>query len=55
MYENIFSCLYKNKLKIDERLKGKTGNQKLLEEEIGRTLIKTAAILFFSDLPPRTK
>ena len=35
----------------------KTGNHKLLEEEIGRTLIKIVAILFFFflDLPPRTK
>ena len=47
MYQNISSCMYKNKLKIDERPKGKTGNHKLLEEEIGRTLIKIAEVLFF--------
>ena len=55
MYQNISSCMYKNKLKIDERPKAKTGNHKLLEEEIGRTLIKIAEVLFFLDLPPRTK
>ena len=47
------NTIHKNKLKMDQRPKCKTGHYKTLEENIGRTLFDRNHSKIFFDPPPR--